>query len=200
MELLSFFSIKKMFRSSDLLRNQCKGRNERNVCKGKKNYAKSCTLRVLLWQPIFNGMGKSNSNFISDFFFFGNTFAAGEANFGQAMYRSLERSPQDTRYGFDLYSAQASLICLTARWSLLQRLSAFWIISFEVHKVFWIRFSSWESFIGFYSWCYPISEIIACLSTVGVRISWKSCVGKGAFAEIRSSASYLACVIILYRG
>ena len=25
------------------------------------------------------------------------------------MYRSLERSPQDTRDGFDLYSAQASL-------------------------------------------------------------------------------------------
>ena len=151
----------------------------------EKNYAKSCALRVLLWQPIFNGMGKSNSNFISDFFFFffGNAFSAGEANFEQAMYRlnvsvprSLERSPQDTRDGFDLYSAQASLICLTARWSLLRRLSAFWIISFEIDKVFWIRFSSWESFIGFYIWRYPISEIIACLPTFGVRISWKSCV------------------------
>ena len=133
-------------------------------------------------------------------FWGGNAFAAGEANFGQAMYRSIERSPQDTRYGFDLYSAQASLICLTARWSLLRRLSAFWIMSLEIVKVFWIRFCSWESFIGFYIWYYPISEIIAWLFTVGVRISWKSCVGKGAFAEIRSSASYLACVIILYRG
>ena len=195
MELLSFFSIKKMFRSPDL-----QGKEREKRLKREKNYAKSCTLRVLLWQPIFNGMGKSNSNFISDFLFFGNAFAAGEANFGQAMYRSLERWPQDTRYGFDLYSAQASLICLTARWSLLRRLSAFWIISFEIDKVFWIRFSSWESFIVFYIWCYPISEIIACLFTVGVRISWKICVGKGAFAEIPSSASYLACVIILYRG
>ena len=37
-----------------------------------------------------------------------NVFPAEEANFGQAMYRSLERSPQDTRDGFDLYSTQAS--------------------------------------------------------------------------------------------
>ena len=35
-------------------------------------------------------------------------FLAGEANFVQAMYRSLERSPQDTRDGFNLYSAYAS--------------------------------------------------------------------------------------------
>ena len=38
-----------------------------------------------------------------------NVFPAGEANFGQDMYRSLERSPQNTRDGFDLYNAQASL-------------------------------------------------------------------------------------------
>ena len=37
-----------------------------------------------------------------------NVFLAGEANFVQAMYRFLERSPQDTRYGFNLYSAYAS--------------------------------------------------------------------------------------------
>ena len=37
-----------------------------------------------------------------------NVFPVGEANFGQAMYRSLERSTQDIRDGFDLYSAQAS--------------------------------------------------------------------------------------------
>ena len=34
-----------------------------------------------------------------------NVFLAGEANFVQAMCRSLERSPQDTRDGFNLYSA-----------------------------------------------------------------------------------------------
>ena len=38
-----------------------------------------------------------------------NVFLAGEANFVQAMYRSLERSPQDTRDGFkNWYSAHAS--------------------------------------------------------------------------------------------
>ena len=37
-----------------------------------------------------------------------NVFLAGEVNFVQAMYRSLERSPQDTRDGFNLYSAHAS--------------------------------------------------------------------------------------------
>ena len=31
-----------------------------------------------------------------------NVFPAGEDNFGQAMYWSLERSPQDTSDGFDL--------------------------------------------------------------------------------------------------
>ena len=38
----------------------------------------------------------------------------------------------------------------------------FWIISSEFVKVCWIRFSSWESFISFYIWCYPISSILAC--------------------------------------
>ena len=39
----------------------------------------------------------------------------------------------------------------------------FWIMSFEFVKYCWIRFFSWESFIGFYIWCYPISTILACL-------------------------------------
>ena len=37
-----------------------------------------------------------------------NVFLTGEANFGQAMYQSLERSTQDTRDRFDLYSALAT--------------------------------------------------------------------------------------------
>ena len=69
------------------------------------------------------------------------------------MYRSLERSTENTQDGFDLYSAQASF-----DWSrvdvarLLRRddFRPFWIISLEFVKVYWIRFSSWESFIGFY--------------------------------------------------
>ena len=76
-----------------------------------------------------------------------------EANFGQDMYRSLERSPQNTRDGFDLYNAQASLAwprvnlarslrCIVSR--------PFWIVSLEFVKVCGILFSIWESFIGFY--------------------------------------------------
>ena len=48
-----------------------------------------------------------------------------------------------------------------------------WIISFEFVKVCGIRFSIWESFIGFYVCCYPSSTILACLFSAGVRISWK---------------------------
>ena len=39
---------------------------------------------------------------------------------------------------------------------------------------------SWESFISFYIWCYLISTILACLFTVGVRISWKKLCRKGS--------------------
>ena len=50
----------------------------------------------------------------------------------------------------------------------------FWITSgFEFVKVCGIRFSIWESFIGFYICCYPITTTLACLFSVGVRISWK---------------------------
>ena len=40
-------------------------------------------------------------------------------------------------------------------------------------KVCGIRFSIWESFIGFYISRYPIPTILACLFSFGVRISWK---------------------------
>lgn len=42
-----------------------------------------------------------------------------------------------------------------------------------VSKVCWIRFSSWESFIGFHIWGCPILTSLACLFTVCVWISWK---------------------------
>ena len=53
-------------------------------------------------------------------------------------------------------------------------------LSFEFVKVCWIRFFKWESFIDFCIWCYPISIILACLFTVGLRLG-KSCVEKGAW-------------------
>ena len=49
-----------------------------------------------------------------------------------------------------------------------------WIMSFEFVKVCGIRFSIQESFIGFCICCYPITTILACLFSVGVRISWKT--------------------------
>ena len=63
-----------------------------------------------------------------------DVFPAGEANVGQAVYRSLERSPQDTRDGFDLYSAQASFAGRAFTSS--HRLSAFleYIGGFEFAK------------------------------------------------------------------
>ena len=65
-------------------------------------------------------------------------------------------------------------------------------MSFDFVKVCGIRFSIWESFIGFYFWCYPISTILACLFTFGVRISRKKLCWKGSMAAIMASrVSYL---------
>ena len=103
-----------------------------------------------------------------------NVFPAGVANFGKAMYRSLERSTQDIRDGFFSYSAQASFSLPRFDLARLFRRAysrPFWITSFEFVKVCGIRFSAWESFIGFYICCYAITTILACLFSVGVRIS-----------------------------
>ena len=103
-------------------------------------------------------------------------FPAGEGGFGQMRYWSLERSPQDSRDGIFLFSAQASFSWSRVDLARLLRRAysrSVWIIFFEFVKVCGIRFSIWESFIGLYICCYPISTILACLFSVGVRISWK---------------------------
>ena len=104
------------------------------------------------------------------------------ANVFSSQQGRQERSPQDTPDGFDLYSAQSSFAWPRVDFGLC-----------------WIRFSSWESFIGFYIWCYPISTILACLFTVGVRISWKSCVRNGAWRPRCHLVPPTLC-IILYGG
>ena len=74
-----------------------------------------------------------------------NVFPAEKANFGHAMYQSLER-----------YSAQASFAWPRVDLARPLRRDDFrpsWIISFEFVKVCWIRFFSWESLIGFYILC-----------------------------------------------
>ena len=103
-------------------------------------------------------------------------FPAGEGGFGKMMYRSLERSPQDSRDGIFLYSAQASFSWPRVDLARLLRRAysrCVWIIFFEFVQVCGIRFSIWESVIGLYICYYPISTILACLFSVGVRISWK---------------------------
>ena len=103
-------------------------------------------------------------------------FPAGEGGFGQMMYRSLERSAQDPRDGTFLDSAQASFSWPSVDLARLLRRAysrSVWIIFFEFVKVCGIRFSIWESFIGFYICCYPISTILEYLFSLGVRISWK---------------------------
>ena len=82
-----------------------------------------------------------------------NLFPGGHANFGQAMYRSQERSLHAPRNEFDLYRTQASFV--RPRVDLARSLRRidfrlFWFISFEFVNVCALRFSSWESFIGLY--------------------------------------------------
>ena len=126
-----------------------------------------------------------------------NLFLAGEANFVQAMCRSLERSPQDTRDGFNLYSAHAS-----SPWP--GHLGATTFTLFGLYpskfvKVCWICFSSWGSFISSMSNANPISTILACLFTVLFEFRGKRCVGKGAWWP-RCHLVPPALCIILYGG
>ena len=131
-----------------------------------------------------------------------NVFPPGVANFSKAMYRSLERSTQDTRDGFFLYSAHASFSWPRVDLARLLRGAysrPFWITSFEFVKVCGIRFSIWESFIGFYICCYPIITILACLFSVVVRISWKMLqLNEGMAAKMASRVSYLVYYYCIY--
>ena len=61
----------------------------------------------------------------------------------------------------------------------LQWSTVFWILFFEFHKVCWIRFSTWESFIGFHLWGSPISMRLACLLSVTSEIEFRGKCGVG---------------------
>ena len=107
-----------------------------------------------------------------------------------------KRSPQDTWDGFDLYIPQASSAWprfdLVRPLRLIADFRPFWTISFDFVKVCWISFSSWKSFIGFYILSYPLSTILTCSFTVGVRISWEWLSWKGSMAvEMPSLVFYL---------
>ena len=121
-----------------------------------------------------------------------NVFPAGVANFGKAMYQSQERPTKDTRDGF---------FCTVPRPHFLGR-ALIWPGYFGEHilGLFGLHPSSlpksavfWESFIGFYISCYPITTILACLFSVGVRIPWKVVLNESMAAKMASLVSYLVC-------
>ena len=74
----------------------------------------------------------------------------------------------------------------------------FWITSFEFVKVCRIRFSTWESFIGFSCCCYPITTILACLFSVAIRISWKTLCWMRAWRRRWHLVSPTLYIIIVY--
>ena len=118
------------------------------------------------------------------------------------MYRSLERSTQDTRDGFFLYSAQDTFSwpCVDLARLLRRAYSRpFWIASFEFVKVCGICFSIWESFIGFYICCYSITTILACFFSVGVRILWKKLCWMRAWRQRWHLLSPTLYIITVYR-
>ena len=76
----------------------------------------------------------------------------------------------------------------------------FWITSFEFVKVGGIRFSMWESIIGFYICCYPLTTILqACLFSVAVRILWKKLCCMRAWRRRWHLVSPTLYIIIVYR-
>ena len=118
-------------------------------------------------------------------------FPAGKGGFGQMVYRSPERSPQDSRDGFFLYSAQAPFSW--PRVDLARPLRracsrSFGFISFEFVKVCGIRFSICESFIGFIS---AAILFILCWH-VYLPLEFEKVVLKGSMAaKMASRVSYL---------
>ena len=92
------------------------------------------------------------------------------------MYRSPERSPQDSRDGIFCTVPSSHFLGRALIWPGCNGehiLGLFGLYPPSLSKsVGFVSLSS-ESFIGFYICCYPISTILACLFSVGVRISWK---------------------------
>ena len=108
---------------------------------------------------------------------------AGEVYFRPVMSTNSQRKP---RGGVDF----------------LQRSTVFWILFFEFHKVCWIRFSTWESFIGFHLWGSPISMSLACLLSVTSEIEFRGKRGVGMRtmgAEMSSRASSSLVYYIVWR-
>ena len=114
-----------------------------------------------------------------------------------ASYVSVPREVTPGHPGWIWFVQYPGLICLAALWfgpaTSAHRLSA----AFGCVKACGIRFSSCESFIGFYIWRYLISTILACLFAVRIRISWEKLWWKGSMAaEMPSRASYIVYYVV----
>ena len=126
-----------------------------------------------------------------------NVFPVGVANFGKAMYRSLERSTQDTRDGLFLYSAQASFSWPRVDLAgLLRRAYSwpFWITSFKFVKVCGIRFSIWLLYL-LLSYYYDPGMFTFCWSSNFVE---KVVLDESMAAKIASRVSYLVYYYIYF--
>ena len=123
-----------------------------------------------------------------------NVFPAGMANFGKAMYRSLERSTQDTRDGF-FFVQCPSLIFLAARWSgpatSATIFSAFWDYILRVcqslrDSFFYLGKLHWFLYLLLLSYYYdPDMFIFRCC------VEWKH----GGETGI---SCLLPCILLLY--
>ena len=79
--------------------------------------------------------------------------------------------------GSNFFVQCPGLIFLAARWSGPAASASTFSVCLDyilrVCQSLWDSFLYLENFIGFYICCYPFSTIMACLFSVGVRISWK---------------------------
>ena len=119
------------------------------------------------------------------------------------MYQSLERSTPDTRDGY-VFVQCPGFIFLAARWSgTATSASIFSAILDYILRVCQlvcaIRFSIWESFIGFYVCCYPITTILTRLFFIGIQISWKKLSWMRAWRRRWHLMSPTLYIIIVYR-
>ena len=113
---------------------------------------------------------------------------------------SVERSPQDSRDGFFLYSAQALFSWPRVDLARLLRRAcsrSFWIISLEFVKVCGISFSIWESFIGFYIAAILFLRSWHVYFPLEFEFRGKSCVEREHGGEDGISC-LLPCVLLLY--
>ena len=110
-------------------------------------------------------------------------FSAGQGGFGQRMYRSPERSPQDSRDG---------IFCTVPRPHFLGR-ALIWPDCFEhILGLFGLYPSSQSKSVGFVSVPGKASLVFISAAILFVRISWKKlCWNKSMSAKMASRVSYL---------